>query len=175
MTAQGATMADMGTCKLCEWERAGVPGGWFLQNKHWSVGVYPTLQVPGWVVIQLRRHATGLVDMTDDELFSMGPTLAGVARVINAETDAERVYFVSFGEIDRHVHILLIPRGPTIPLEHRASALHANSKHYSDPAAAADVAARIRATLRSGNRLCQAESAACSPITSQLRCGPEST
>jgi diadenosine tetraphosphate (Ap4A) HIT family hydrolase len=137
----------MSECRICEYERQPPPGGWFFQTEHWSVGRHPTMEVPGWVVCQLRRHAAGLVDMSADELASMGPTLAEVARAITAETDAERVYFVSFGENHRHVHVVLLPRGPEVPAEHRSSKLHANSGLYADPAAAAETEARIRAAL----------------------------
>ena len=134
-------------CRICEYEREPPPGGWFFQTEHWSVGRHQTMEVPGWVVCQLRRHAPGLVDMTAAELSSMGPTLAAVAQVITAETDAERVYFVSFGENHRHVHVVLIPRGPGIPAHHRSSSLHANAKLYADPAGAAEAERRFRAAL----------------------------
>lgn len=134
-------------CRICDYERQPPPGGWFFQTDHWSVGRHPTMQVPGWVACQLRRHAAGLADMTADELASMGPTLALAARAIQEQTDAERVYFVAFGENHPHVHVVLIPRGPGIPAEHRSSALHVNSKLYADPEAADQTEQRIRGAL----------------------------
>lgn len=149
MNLERASMDDAGGCKPCAFENAGVPGGWFLQDEHWSVGVYPTFEVPGWVVVQLRRHALGLDEMTADELTSLGPMLARVTRAIVAETKAERVYLLSFGEAVRHVHVLLMPRGPAVPSEHRGAALYANSKLYGDTVAAAETSARLCAILRS--------------------------
>lgn len=134
-------------CRICDYERQPPPGGWFFQTEHWSVGRHPTMQVPGWVACQLRRHAPGLADMTAEELASMGPTLATVARAITEHTDAERVYFVSFGENHRHVHVVLIPRGPNVAAEHRSSALHVNSKLYADPVAAEQTEQRLRVAL----------------------------
>ncbi|MDR0359568.1 MAG: hypothetical protein LBJ87_08920 [bacterium] len=134
-------------CRICGYERQPPPGGWFFQTDHWSVGRHPTMQVPGWVACQLRRHAAGLADMTAEELASMGPTLALAARAIQDQTDAERVYFVSFGENHPHVHVVLIPRGPNVSAEHRSSALHVNSKLYADPEAAAETEQRIRGAL----------------------------
>ena len=142
-------MSEEKTCQICQWERQPPLQGWVLQNRHWSVGVYPARQVPGWVVMQLRRHATSVADMTADELTSMGPTLAMVTRAIQSQTDAERVYFVSFGENHHHVHVLLIPRGPSIPIEHRSSALHVHFAEYVDSKAAAETAGRLKASLAS--------------------------
>jgi diadenosine tetraphosphate (Ap4A) HIT family hydrolase len=143
-------MSDKTQCQLCHWEaNPPLAGGWLDQNMHWSVGVYPNRQVPGWVVVQLRRHAISLEEMTMDELASLGPTLARVSRAIRAETDAEKVYFVSFGEIHPHVHVMLMPRGSNIPTEHRSSALHINFRDYVDAEAAATVAQNLRRALSS--------------------------
>lgn len=131
-------------CAICALESSPPEGGWYHQDEHWSVGPHLTSGVPGWIVLYLRRHAPGLSDMTGAELQSMGPVLAAAARAIEAETDAERVYFASFGENIAHVHVLVIPRGPGIPAQHRSSRLHVNAAQYADPAAASEVGARLR-------------------------------
>lgn len=131
-------------CKVCDLELNPPEGGWYHQEQHWSVGPHLTTQAPGWAVAYLRRHAPGLSDMTDAELQSMGPVLAAAARAIEAETDAERVYVVLFGENIQHVHFVLIPRGPGVPPEHRSSKLHVNAARYVDPSAASEVGERIR-------------------------------
>ena len=151
-----------GACQLCEWENTGLPGGWFLQNEHWSAGVYPTFfthnpeichemsrEVPGQVVIQLRRHAGWITDLTDGELATLGPTLALVTRAIDAETRPERVYYSCFAEAVPHVHFMLTPRAAAIAQEHRGAALltRAVAELYSDPAMAEALAVRIRAGL----------------------------
>jgi diadenosine tetraphosphate (Ap4A) HIT family hydrolase len=135
-------------CEVCRFVEGTPPGGWYLEDAHWRVGPHMAAQVPGWVVVYLRRHAPGLADMAGDELESMGPTLAATAAAIEKEAAAERVYMVSFGENHRHVHVVLFPRGAGVPLEHRSSALHVNQKLYADPAEAARVGARIRDALR---------------------------
>jgi diadenosine tetraphosphate (Ap4A) HIT family hydrolase len=151
-------------CQLCEWESVGLPGGWFLQNEHWSAGVYPTFftynpeichemsrEVPGQVVIQLRRHVGWITDMTSEELESLGPVLALVTRAVDAQTHPERVYYSCFAEAVPHVHFMLTPRGAEIAQQHRGAALltHAVAELYSDPAMADDVSERIRAGLSS--------------------------
>ena len=134
-------------CKVCELEEHPPEGGWWWQDEHWSVGPHLTTQAPGWTVAYLRRHAPGLTDMTQAELESMGPALARAAGAIEAETDAERVYLVLFGENIPHVHVVLIPRGADVPPEHRSSKLHVNAKEYVDPAAYREVGERIRRRL----------------------------
>lgn len=151
-------------CQLCEWESNGLPGGWFLQNQHWSVGVYPmfltynpeirhdmSTEVPGQVVVQLRRHVPWLADMSDSELASLGPTLAQVAQAVAAQTQPERIYFSCFAEAVPHVHFMLTPRSADMPAEHYGAALltHSVAELYSDPAQAAEVGARIKANLAS--------------------------
>ena len=151
-----------GVCQLCEWENTGLPGGWFFQNGHWSAGVYPTFltynpeiwhemskEVPGQVVVQLRRHVGWVTDMTADELATLGPTLALVTRAIDAETRPERVYYSCFAEAVPHVHFMLTPRDSAVAQEHRGAALltRAVAGLYSDPEVAAAVAARIKAGL----------------------------
>jgi diadenosine tetraphosphate (Ap4A) HIT family hydrolase len=136
-------------CEVCRFVEGTPPGGWYLENEHWLVGPHMAAQVPGWVVVYLRRHAPGLADMVAEELESMGPALAATAAAIEREVDAERVYMVSFGENHRHVHVVLFPRGSGVPPEHRSSALHVNQKLYADPQEAARAGARIREALRS--------------------------
>ncbi len=149
-------------CQLCDWELAGLPGGWFLQTEHWSAGVYPvffthdpeirhdmTTEVPGQVVVQLRRHVGWLTDMTDSELASLGPTLALVANAVAAETQPDRVYYSCFAESVPHVHFMLTPRGADVAHEHRGAALltHSVAEHYSNPEWTAEVAERIKSAL----------------------------
>ena len=78
----------------------------------------------------------------------MGSPLAMVTRAIESVTDAERVYLVSFGEVHHHVHVLLIPRGPSVPMEHRSSALHVHLNDYVDPLAALATAQLVRDALQ---------------------------
>lgn len=108
-------------------------------------------EVPGQVVMQLRRHARWLIDMTADELASMGPTLAVVAKAIATELDPERIYFSGFAESVPHVHVMLTPRSGAVAPEHRGAALLMKSvaKQYSDPIEVAEVASRIKANLQS--------------------------
>ncbi|MGD0038910.1 MAG: hypothetical protein ABSE84_00615 [Isosphaeraceae bacterium] len=156
---------DTGACQLCEWERVGIPAGWFLQEEHWSVGVYPTFpthnpeilhemskEVPGQVVVQLRRHVGSLTDMSEEELSSMGPLLALVTGAIEAVTQPERVYFACFAEAVPHIHVMLTPRGSGVAQQDRGAVLltRAGAGRYSDLNDFVAVAARIRAILQSG-------------------------
>ena len=140
-------MKDPANCKVCAFVQSTPGGGWYLDDPLWRVGPHMASEVPGWTVAYLRRHAAGLSEMTDDELRSLGPTLAETARAIESVTDAERVYSMLFGENVPHVHFVLAPRGKNVPPEHRSSALHVNQRLYADADAAAAVGARIRQAL----------------------------
>ena len=144
-------MASDSDCRFCQIESEVPPRGFLFQNEYWSVGAHPNTAVPGWLVAHLRRHAPGLVDMSQAELASMGPTLALVARAMTAVLQPERIYFVHFGENYRHVHVVLMPRGAEVPPEHRSAGLHVNSKRYLDPARAKTVAEEIGRAIAEGS------------------------
>jgi diadenosine tetraphosphate (Ap4A) HIT family hydrolase len=102
---------------------------------------------PGWLTIQLRRHAEGLQFLTEDELVSFGPIAAKVIVAIQDVMGAERVYMIQLGETFRHFHVLFAPRNADTPIEHRGAALFVNRREYRNPARATAVAKSIRARL----------------------------
>ena len=137
-------------CEICAYERNGVPLGWLYQDPFWSVGIYPSFHVPGWVVLQSRRHAEGIVQLNTDELTTFGPTLAAVARAVYTATNAERVYILSYSDRRKHVHVLLQGRGADVPPEHWGPGFLVNEKRYRDPSRQTEMADRIRHELTNG-------------------------
>ncbi len=124
-----------------------MPGGWLFADSRWVVGVLEGLEVPGWVVLVARRHAIGVVGLAEDELASLGPVLARVSAAIQKVTEAEKVYFASFGERFPHFHVLLMSRPGSLPPQHRGAQLQPNAAIYRDVSGASKAANGIRQVL----------------------------
>ena len=135
-------------CVICSFIAAPPPGGWYLENEFWRLGPFLAPTPPGVVLVDLRRHATGLSAMQPEELQSLGPTLAAAVRAIEGVLEPERVYTVMFGEQIQHVHFVLMPRGKEVPVEHRSAALIVNQANYIDREAALEAGRRIREVLQ---------------------------
>lgn len=135
------------TCEICELVALEPAGGWYFDNEYWAVGPHFMSAVPGWTVVYLRRHVERLPDLTTPELESMGATVSRAAAEIERVTQAERVYFASFGERFAHVHIVLMPRGADVPTEHWSSGLHFHQALYADAPAARELEERLRAAM----------------------------
>ena len=139
----------MATCELCHQESSEQepPGGWVVRTDLWSAGVGPGFEVPGWLFLQLRRHAEGPMGMDDAEAAELGPLVSRLTAGIQAATGAERVYMVAFGELFPHFHVLLAPRMPFAPADELGPALLLKRDELRDLAAAADTATRVCAAV----------------------------
>ena len=80
-------------CEICEREGSEQEpvGGWVLRTERWSACVAPGFEVPGWLFLELRRHAEGPMGMDQAEAAELGPLLARLTGAIQAATGAERV------------------------------------------------------------------------------------
>ena len=135
-------------CGLCELEaNGGPPGGWVLQDEHWSVGVSEGMEVPGWLTGQIRRHAVGTAALNDGEQASLGPLLTKLTAAITKVTGAEKVYVVAFGEAFPHWHFLLMARDFSVDVAHRGAALMLHKAQYLDRGASVAAAEQIRVAL----------------------------
>lgn len=139
----------MADCELCRVESSDQEpvGGWILRTDMWSACVAPGFEVPGWLFLQLRRHAEGPMGMDDAEAAELGPLLSRLAVGIQTATGAERVYAVAFGEVFPHFHVLLVPRMPFSPAEETGPALLLKRAELCDPAGAAEIAMRVCAAV----------------------------
>ena len=72
----------------------------------------------GWLVLEPRRHATGLADLTDDEARHFGLVTARIARAMMAALDIEWVYTIVLGHHVPHLHLHLFPRYRGTPREY---------------------------------------------------------
>jgi len=135
-------------CEICERLAKTPPDGWVYADEYFTAGVAPGAEIPGWLMLSLRRHAPPLASELDvPEAERLGLVLKRLSLAIEEVTGAERVYHMQWGEYLPHWTLMLAPRGADVPeSERRVELLFARSK-YVDPAAAEATAARIREQL----------------------------
>ena len=103
----------------------------------------PGFEVPGWLFLELRRHAEGPMGMDPAEAGEVGHHLVELSAAIRAATGAEKVYVVAFGEVYAHFHLLLLPRMPFAPPEETGPALLLRRQDLLDGPASAEMALRV--------------------------------
>jgi diadenosine tetraphosphate (Ap4A) HIT family hydrolase len=72
----------------------------------------------GYLMVEPKRHAPGLGDLSDDEAAAIGRVVNRLARVLKEGEGAEHVYAFVFGAGIPHLHVHLAPRYPNTPREY---------------------------------------------------------
>ena len=72
----------------------------------------------GWLVLEPKRHAPGLPDLTDREARHFGLMSSRLSRALKEATGAEWVYAFVLGHHVPHLHLHLFPRYPNTPREY---------------------------------------------------------
>lgn len=119
------------------------PGGWGLRTDLWSACVAPGVEVPGWLFLELGRHAEGPSGMDDAEGAELGGLVRDITAAIQAATGAERVQVLAYGEMFPHLHLVLVPRMPFAPDDEQDPLLFTRRAELADPPKAGETAVRI--------------------------------
>jgi diadenosine tetraphosphate (Ap4A) HIT family hydrolase len=136
-------------CPLCgrEVHTDEPPGGWVYRDRWWSLGMLPGVEVPGWLVLQARRHVEALWEIEDAGVAALGLVLSHASRALSDTLGAERVYLTAFGEGISHWHMLLAARpGDTQPDSRGAKLILAHAD-FVDADTATEVAGAVRTSL----------------------------
>jgi histidine triad (HIT) family protein len=72
----------------------------------------------GHVVVEPRRHVTGLGELTDKEAASLGLLVNDVGRALKTIERAEHVYSFVLGDWVPHLHFHVVPRYSGTPREY---------------------------------------------------------
>lgn len=128
--------------------------------------------VPGYLILRVAGEATRLADLEPEAARRLGEMLARASAAIETATGADRVYILSFCEVDRRLHFHLFPRtawlleafcaaagaGPADPVDGpalfqwaRAACVTGHEMPTGAPATAS-VNAALRATLNHPTR-----------------------
>ena len=71
----------------------------------------------GHIMIDLKRHAPTLGDMTMEEAKAFGMIIARVSKALMESENAEHIYSYVMGDAVPHLHMHLVPRYPNTPKE----------------------------------------------------------
>jgi histidine triad (HIT) family protein len=111
-------------CFICAKHRGdiAVPGGPIYQDEL----VYVGHRAPpgggsntylGYVMVETRRHASGLSELTRPEARAVGEWVAQIARALTAVVQAEHVYAFVLGDHVPHFHEHVVARYASAPRE----------------------------------------------------------
>lgn len=112
-----------GECFICAKHARGadVPGGVVYDDGLVYAGHTHPLgsedAALGYLMVEPRRHAPRLGDLTDEEAAGIGVVANRLSRALREVTGAEHVYSFVFGDGVPHLHVHLAPRYPGTPPE----------------------------------------------------------
>ena len=114
----------MSTCFVCRKHRGeiAVPGGAIYEDDllyvgHVQFGGDQVTAYLGHLLVEPKRHASGLADLTDAEAAALGALVARVSRALRERVGAEHVYAFVLGDAVPHLHVHVVPRFPGAPRE----------------------------------------------------------
>ena len=112
-----------GECFICAKHARGadVPGGVLYDDGLVYAGHTHPLESDdaalGYLMVEPRRHAPRLGDLTDEEAATIGVVVNRLSRALRDVTGAEHVYSFVFGDGVPHLHVHVAPRYPGTPRE----------------------------------------------------------
>ncbi|MBI5566589.1 MAG: HIT family protein [Chloroflexi bacterium] len=111
-------------CFICRKHRGEVtiPGGAIYEDDllyvgHAQIRDGQTSAYLGYLMIEPKRHAPRLFDLTDEEAQASGLMIARLSRALRDSEHAEHVYAFVIGDGVLHVHFHVVPRYPGAPRE----------------------------------------------------------
>ncbi len=135
-------------CLMCATEDTD-PANVVFRDDLWAAEVVAGYEVPGWIVLRVRRHAEGIGSLTEDELDVLGRRARDVVTAVGQVTSAPATYYLVFGENYRHYHALIVGRGEDVPPDRRGgNILQLRSEQADLPTARALVPALREAYAR---------------------------
>jgi histidine triad (HIT) family protein len=72
----------------------------------------------GHLLVEPRRHAPGLADLTNAEAQAVGYWCARASRALREAAGAEHIYAAVIGDNTPHLHVHLLPRYPGTPKQY---------------------------------------------------------
>lgn len=109
-------------CLLCATEDCDEADIVF-RDELWAAEIVSGYEVPGWVILRVRRHAERLTGLSTAELDVYGYRLRDLVAAVSDVMAAPVTYQLVFGENYPHFHVLVTPRGDDVPADRRAGDL----------------------------------------------------
>jgi diadenosine tetraphosphate (Ap4A) HIT family hydrolase len=102
----------------------------------------------GYLMVEPKRHAEGLAELTDAEAQALGLLVARLSRALRISERAEHVYAFVLGDLVKHLHVHVVPRYPGAPREYRGVRVDEwPDAPRGGPAEMAALCARLRGLL----------------------------
>ena len=140
------TAASAVDCAICRAE--SLPDdAVVLRDDRWAAEVLDGYEVPGWVVLRVRRHAERITALDDLELAELGARARDVVAAVSEVMGAPATYLMVFGENYPHFHMLVAARGDDVPPENRGGSIVGLRDSRRDRAAALALVPALRAAL----------------------------
>ena len=111
----GPAISECALCNTARGVSVGESEQFLYTDEHWLVRSFGERGVPGWVLVQSRRHVAGIWEFDDAEAADLGPALRWMQAALKEITGAERIYTASLNESSRHFHCHLVPRYAAMP------------------------------------------------------------
>ncbi len=112
-------------CFVCRKHRGeiSIPGGAIYEDdlvyaNHVQIPEGQATAYLGYLMVEPRRHAAGLADLTDAEAQAMGLMVTRLSRALTAVMEAEYIYSFVLGHRAAHLHVHVVPRYPGAPREY---------------------------------------------------------
>lgn len=112
-------------CFVCRKHRGevSIPGGAIDEDElvyagHAQIREGQTTAYLGYLMVEPKRHAPGLADLTDEEAKALGLLVTCISRALKASEGAEHIYAFVLGDLVPHLHIHVVPRYPGAPPEY---------------------------------------------------------
>ena len=119
-----STQQQTADCFVCRKHRGEIvlPGGAIYEDDVLYVGHIQFQEGQstylGYMMVEPKRHAPGLADLTDSEAQAIGLMVTRLSRALKASEGAEHVYEWVLGDHVPHLHIHIVPRYPGAPREY---------------------------------------------------------
>ncbi len=97
-----------------------------FENETFTLEQSAECPIPGYLILRVKGEATSLAQLPAETARALGETLARAVSAIERAVGAERVYVLSFCEIDRRLHFHLFPRTPWLLKEYFKANFNAN-------------------------------------------------
>jgi len=111
-------------CFICRKHRGEIviPGGAIYEDDLLYAGHVATQEGQaaylGYIMVETKRHAPGLAELTDVESQAVGLLVARISRALRDSEKAEHIYAFVIGDGVPHFHMHVIPRYRGAPREY---------------------------------------------------------
>jgi diadenosine tetraphosphate (Ap4A) HIT family hydrolase len=135
-----------GSCHTCDLRTKATQETLIHVDDLWTA--IQVLDVPGWIMVMANRHSGDwLWGLSGQEASTLGPLMQRLSEAARVEADAERVYFMGFGEQVQHFHFMLLSRSRSTAPEMRGAGMLEHASKLANQGQALRVAAKIRNRL----------------------------